>query len=172
MGALVEHVAQDLLTEVDPAEADLDARHHGDGSLGRVGHGGEAVDGAHFEWEFEAADRGEVGGEDQEVGAGGERWECEREGDRHGDRRVGFAGLSDAGDLVFERDEGAGIDFDGDVHVERSVAGAVGVEIDLPGLPVGVRLDEVTLVVDVEAVFGDMVLEIGDESLQVDDGHR
>jgi hypothetical protein len=47
----------------------------------------------------------------------------------------------------------------------------VGVEVDLPCLTVGVGLDEVPLIVDVEAVFGDMVLEIGDEALEVDHCH-
>ncbi len=45
-------------------------------------------------------------------------------------------------------------------------------EVDLPGLPVGVGLDEVPLVVDVEAVFGHMVLEVGDKTLKVDHCHR
>jgi myo-inositol-1(or 4)-monophosphatase len=57
------------------------------------------------------------------------------------------------------------------VHVERAITRTIGMKIDFPRLPVGVGLDEVPLVVDMEAVFGDVVLEISDKTLKVDDGH-
>ena len=44
-------------------------------------------------------------------------------------------------------------------------------QIDFPRLAVRVGLDEVAFVVNMEPVLGDVVLEIGDEPLEIDDGH-
>jgi hypothetical protein len=49
------------------------------------------------------------------------------------------------------------------VQVERAAAGLLGVEVDLPRLAQRVGLDEVALVVHVEAVVDGVVLEVGDE---------
>ena len=77
---------------------------------------------------------------------------------------VGLLALGQRQDLVLEGEHGARIDLERQVELERSAAGLLGVQVDLPGLAHGVGLDEVALVVDVEAVVGGVVLEIGDEA--------
>jgi hypothetical protein len=57
------------------------------------------------------------------------------------------------------------------VEVDRSAAALLRVQVDLPHLAQGVGLDEMTLVVDVEAVVDGMVLELGHEAGDVDGGH-
>ena len=57
------------------------------------------------------------------------------------------------------------------MQVERTVARLLGVQVDLPRLAQRVGLDEVALVVHVEAVVDGVVLEVGDEPGDVDDGH-
>ena len=47
----------------------------------------------------------------------------------------------------------------------------LGVEVDLPGLAQGVGLDEVALVVHVEPVRDGVLLLLGDEAGDIDDGH-
>ena len=71
---------------------------------------------------------------------------------------------------VLERQQRAGVDLEGEVEVERAAAGLLGVEVDLPRLAQGVGLDEVPLVVHVEAVVDGVVLEVGDEPGDVDGG--
>ena len=44
-------------------------------------------------------------------------------------------------------------------------------EVDLPQLPKRVRLDEVTLVVHMETVIDRVVLQLGDETGDIDDCH-
>jgi len=58
------------------------------------------------------------------------------------------------------------------VEIERPVARVFGMNIDLPRLPQGVRLDEVALVVNVEPVFDRVVFEVGDRSGEVDSHGR
>jgi len=57
------------------------------------------------------------------------------------------------------------------VEVERTAATLLGVQVDLPDLAEGVRLDEVSLVVDVEPVVDRMVLELGDVAGHIDCCH-
>jgi len=57
------------------------------------------------------------------------------------------------------------------VEIKWSIARSVGVQVDFPRLAVRVGLDEVAFVVNMEPVLGDVVLEIGDEPLEIDDGH-
>ncbi len=57
------------------------------------------------------------------------------------------------------------------MQVERAAAGLLGMEVDLPRLAQRVGLDEVALVVHVEPVVDGVILEIGDEAGDVDDGH-
>src|SRR6185295_11706588 len=64
-----------------------------------------------------------------------------------------------------------GIDLEREVQVDRALAPLFGVHVDLPGLAQRVALDEVPLVVDVESVLDRVVLEVGDEACDVDDGH-
>ena len=65
----------------------------------------------------------------------------------------------------------AGVDLERQVELERSAAGLLGVQVDLPRLAHGVGLDEVAFVVDVEAVIGGVVLEVGDEAGDIEAGH-
>ena len=100
-----------------------------------------------------------------------ERRQGEREGGGKGDRVVGFAGFAHASNLILEGDQRPWVDFDGDVEIEWTIARPVGVQVDFPRLAVRVGLDEVAFVVNMEPVLGDVVLEIGDEPLEIDDGH-
>jgi hypothetical protein len=72
---------------------------------------------------------------------------------------------------VLEGEQRPGIDLEGQVEVERSPAALLGVEVDLPDLAQRVGLDEVPLVVDVEAVVDRMVLQVSHVPGDVDDGH-
>ena len=57
------------------------------------------------------------------------------------------------------------------MQIDRSAAALLRVQVDLPELAQRVGLDEVTLVVDVKAVIDRMVLELGDVTGDIDDGH-
>src|SRR5690606_9939743 len=65
----------------------------------------------------------------------------------------------------------AGVDLERQVELERSTARLLGVQVDLPCLAHRVGLDEVALVVDVEAVIRGVVLEVGDEAGDIEQGH-
>ena len=80
-------------------------------------------------------------------------------------------GILVGGHGVLEPEQGAGVDVERQVEVDGALAGLLGVEVDLPGLAQRVRLDEVALVVDVEAVPDGVVLQVGDEPGHVDDRH-
>ena len=81
------------------------------------------------------------------------------------------SGSSSDGHRVLEAEQRPGVDLERQVEVDRALAGLLGVEVDLPGLAERVGLDEVALVVDVEAVVDGVVLEVGHEPGHVDDGH-
>ena len=72
---------------------------------------------------------------------------------------------------VFEAEQHPRIDLEREVQVDRAFAPLFGMEVDLPRLAQRVALDEVPLVVHVEAVLDRVVLEIGYESGDVDDCH-
>lgn len=72
-------------------------------------------------------------------------------------------------DEILEGQQHPGIDLEGEVQIERAAARVLGVEIDLPRLAEGVGLHEMTFVVDVETVIDRVILQIGDESGNVDD---
>ena len=74
-------------------------------------------------------------------------------------------------DLVLEGQQGPDLDVQREAEVEWSAAGRLGMEVDLEGLMHGVGLDEVAFVVDVEAVICGVVLQVGHEACDVDDGH-
>ena len=65
----------------------------------------------------------------------------------------------------------ARLDLEREVEVERAIAPLLGMQVDLPRLAQRVRLDEVALVVHVEAMVDRVILEIGDEAGDVDDRH-
>jgi hypothetical protein len=74
-------------------------------------------------------------------------------------------------DGIFEREQHSGVDVEGEVKVDRTPAALFGVQIDLPDLPERIGLDEVPLVVDMEAVIDRVVLQVGDVASNVDSCH-
>ena len=72
---------------------------------------------------------------------------------------------------VLEAEQHPRVDLEREVEVDRALAALFGVEVDLPRLAQRVALDEVPLVVHVEAVLDGVVLQIGDEAGDVDDCH-
>ena len=74
-------------------------------------------------------------------------------------------------DGVFETEQHPRVYLQGEVEVERAVAGLLGVQVDLPGLVERVGFDEVPLVVDMEPVVNGMVFQLGDIPGHIDDGH-
>ena len=72
-------------------------------------------------------------------------------------------------DLVLESEEGARVDFQREVEIDRAAAGLFRVQVDFPELTQRVRLDEMAFVVDVEPVVDRMTFHIGDEAGDIDD---
>src|SRR5690606_2683313 len=79
--------------------------------------------------------------------------------------------LGQAHHEVLEGQQRAGVHLQRQVQVERASARLPGVQVHLPRLAQRVRLDEVPLVVHVEAVVDGVILQIGDEACDVDGGH-
>jgi myo-inositol-1(or 4)-monophosphatase len=75
-------------------------------------------------------------------------------------------------DRVLEGEQGAGIDLEREVKVQRTATALLGMELDLPHLSEGVGLDEVPFVVDVEPMVDGVVFEVGHVPGHVDDCHR
>ncbi len=117
-------------------------------------------------------DPGQVDGEPEQVRARRERRHAPVEGQREVELvcRVGVLGQRDDG--VLEVEEHPRVDLEGEVQVDRAAAALLGVQVDLPELAQRVRLDEVPLVVHVEAVIHGMVLELCHIPSDVDDCHR
>lgn len=168
---LVEGLAEQFLTGEDPGEGHLLAGDDGDPPFGGVGGRRVAVYRRRFEWELDAADACEIDGQSQQVGPVRQRGEGPGEGEREAElvgRVVAFGQLDDD---VLECEQDSRVDLEGEVEVEGPVAAFFGVQVDLPRLSQGVRLDEVTFVVDVEAVVDGVVLELGYVSCDVDHRH-
>ena len=55
------------------------------------------------------------------------------------------------------------------MKVDGAAAGFFGVQIDFPQLAQRIGLDEVTFVVDVEAMIDGVTLHIGDKTCNIDD---
>ena len=72
---------------------------------------------------------------------------------------------------VFEREQHAGIDVEGQMQVERATAPFFGMEVDFPHLAQRVRLDEVSLIVNVEPVVDRVVLQVGHVAGHIDCCH-
>jgi hypothetical protein len=139
-------------------------------SVGSVADG-VGVDGRHLEGQLGLPDAGQLGGEHQEVGTGRQRRQRPGEQQREVEAVGGLLVVGQGDHQVLERQQGARVDLQGQVQVERPTAGLLGVQVDLPRLPERVGLDEVPLVVDVEPVVDRVVLEVGDEPGDVDGGH-
>lgn len=159
------------MAEEYSSERNFDAGNDAHGSLSRVGDRGERVDRAHLERQFGAADSRQLGGKDKQVGAGRQWRKGEAQSEWQLDVVGRLAGLADLHHLVFEVDQRSRIHFERNVHIEWPITRPIRMEIDLPGLAVCIGLDEVTFVVNMEAVFGYMVLEVGDEALEIDHCH-
>lgn len=160
-----------LLTQVDAVEADIDTRHDGEAALGGVGDSGERVDGGNLERQVDAAASGQFGGQHEKVGRVAQRRKRpgEHQGKRHSLDRIGGVGKFEH--LILELDHDSGVDLEGEVKIERSTTRIFGMQIDLPGLAHGVRLDEMPLVVDMERMIDSVILEIGYETRYIDDCH-
>jgi len=72
---------------------------------------------------------------------------------------------------VLEGEERSGVDVELDVQVDGSATAVLGMQVDFPRLAKRVRLDKVTLVMDVKSVRHRMVLEVCDEPSDVNCGH-
>ena len=101
----------------------------------------------------------------------GQRRERPREVEREALEVGRVVALGQLHHQVLEREQHPGVDLEGEVEVERAAAALLGVQVDLPRLAQRVRLDEVPLVVHVEPVVDHVVLQLGDESGDVDDRH-
>ena len=85
-------------------------------------------------------------------------------------RRVGVD-VVELDHLVLEAEQRPRVDLEREVQVDRPAARLLGVQVDLPQLAQRVGLDEVPLVVHVEAVVDRVALQVGDEAGDVDDCH-
>ena len=74
-------------------------------------------------------------------------------------------------DRVFESEQNARVDLELEIQVDRSFTSFFGMHVYFPRLAQRVALDEVTLVVHVEPMLDRVVLEIGDETGDVENGH-
>src|SRR3989454_6721362 len=129
-----EGVAERLLALEDLRQRTLLAGHHREAPLGGVGGRRERVDGRHLEGQLPAADPGQLGGQHEQVGPVAERGQHPGEGEGElvalGRRLV----LVEAVHGVFEGEQGAGVDVEGQVEVDRPASALLGVEVDLPVL--------------------------------------
>ena len=97
-------------------------------------------------------------------GPGEQQWE------RESGRRIGI-GVVEFADLVLEAEQGAWIDLERQVQVDRPAARLFGMQIDFPQLAQRIGLDEVPLVVHVKPVIDRMALQIAHEAGYIDDRH-
>ena len=84
------------------------------------------------------------------------------------------SGSSSSGEVdhrVLEAEQHARVDLQREVEVDRAFAPLLGMEVDLPRLAQRIALDEVALVVHVEAVLDRVILQVGDEAGDVEDCH-
>ncbi len=160
-----------LLTEIDPVEADVDARHDGEAALGGVGDSGERVDRGNLERQVDAAASGQFGGQHEQIGRVAQWRKRPGEHQREGHSLDGIGGVGKFEHLVLELDHDSGVDLEGEVKIERSTTRIFGVQIDLPCLTHGIRLDEMPLVMDMERMIDSVILEIGYETRDIDDCH-
>jgi len=86
-----------------------------------------------------------------------------------GIRRIGV--FSKVGDNIFEGEQDSRVYFEGQVKIEWASTSFFGVQIHLPHLAKRISLNEMSLVVDVEAVVDSMIFEICNISGNIDDSH-
>ena len=83
----------------------------------------------------------------------------------------GSSSSCEVDDRVLEAEQHARVDLEREVEVDRTLAALLGMQVDLPRLAQRVALDEVPLVVHVEAVLDRVVLQVGDEARDVENCH-
>jgi len=74
-------------------------------------------------------------------------------------------------DGVFEVEQGARVDLERNVEVDRAATALLWVEVDLPELTERIGLDEMSLVVDVKTVINGVIFELGNVASDVNDRH-
>src|SRR5579875_3843936 len=168
---LVEGLAEQLLACQHPRQGHLLACDDRDAPLRRVGGRRVAVDRRGLEGQLDAADAGEVDGQAQQVGPLRQRWERPGEGEREAELVGRVVAVVEVDHHVLEGEQHPRVDLQGEVEVQRAVAGVLGVQVHLPRLAQRVGLHEVALVVHVEAVVHGVVLELGNVPGDVDDRH-
>ena len=169
--AAVQQLAGHRVAVADAQQGDPLVRDDPQGPLRRLGRGGDRVDRRDLQRQLGAADAGEVGGQHQQVGGLGERGEAPGEVERELVLVGRVVPLGAGHHRVLEAEQHPGIDLEGQVQVDGTLAALLGVDVDLPGLAQRIALDEVPLVVHVEAVLDRVVLEVGDEARHVDHRH-
>ncbi|CAB4957493.1 unannotated protein [freshwater metagenome] len=130
----IKQLTEVLLTRVHLIEGDVDTAHDGEAALRGIGDCRKGVDGRNFERQVDPAQAGEFGGQHQQIGRITKRRERPVEHEREeepGDRIGEFVEFEH---LIFEREQRAGIDLEGEVEVERATACILGMDIDLPCL--------------------------------------
>ena len=83
--------------------------------------------------------------------------------------RVDFIGKSK--NRVLKGEKGSRVDIEFDVQINGSAASVFGVQIDLPRLTQRISLDEMALVMDVKTVGHRVVLEVRDETSDINGSH-
>lgn len=137
-----------------------------------VDHRGRGVDRRHLERKIRPTESGEIGGQHQQIG----RLEKgrERPGEEQGEEVVlGRCSLwiVQFGHFVLEAEQSTWVHFEGQVQIDRPVAGFLRMEIDFPHLAEGVGLHEMAFIVDVETVVHGMALQVGHETGHIDECH-
>ncbi len=84
-------------------------------------------------------------------------------------RRIHFVWEPEHG--VFEGQQRSRIDVELNVKVNRTPTPVFRMKIHLPGLTQGIGLDEVTFIVNVESVSNRVVLQVCDETSNINGGH-
>ena len=149
-----------VVVEVHVGQVDARAGDHRQRPLRGVGDARERVDRRDLDRQLDAADAGELGGQHQQVGRIGQR--RQRPGEHEREREPGRRRLVEVVELhhlVLEPEHRPRIDVERQVQVDRAAARLLRVQVDLPQLAQRVGLDEVPLVVDVEAVIDRLALQ-------------
>ena len=169
--ATLERVAGNLFAPADPEERDLLVGDDTQRALGRVGDRWVRVGGRHLHRQLAPAHSGELGREHEEIGAVRERRECPREAQRKVEVILGIALVVEGDHRILEAEQHPGVDLEREIEINRALAAFLGVEVDLPRLPERITLHEVALVVHVKPVLDGVVLQIGNESRNIDNCH-
>ena len=100
-----------------------------------------------------------------------ERWE--RPGEHQGEVEVigRIFVIAESDDGIFNGEQHARVDVEGEVKVERTTATFLGVQVHLPHLTQRVGLHEVPFVMYVEPVIDGVILELGYVTGDVDSCH-